>query len=90
MSALYAKNDTTNLFGCKLGDSTENNKALLFFPGKGTTGIKGCLFDMNLSIKPVKKVFVYKCKLSLSLALLYLVDLFIDKLKTKLIVFFTE
>ena len=27
--------------------------------------------------------FVYKCKLSLSLALLYLVDLFINKLKTK-------
>ena len=36
-----------------------------------------------LSIKPVKKFFVYKCKLSLSLALLYLVDLFINKLKTK-------
>ena len=38
---------------------------------------------LNLSIKPVKKFFVYKCKLSLSLALLYLVDLFINKLKTK-------
>ena len=34
-------------------------------------------------MKPVKKFFVYKCKLSLSLALLYLVDLFINKLKTK-------
>ena len=45
--------------------------------------VKLCLFDLNLSIKPVKKVFVYKCKLSLSLALLYLVDLFINKLKTK-------
>ena len=31
----------------------------------------------------MKKFFVYKCKLSLSLALLYLVDLFINKLKTK-------
>ena len=31
-----------------------------------------------------KKIFfAYKCKLSLSLALLYLVDLFINKLKTK-------
>ena len=34
-------------------------------------------------MKPVKKFFVYKCKLSLSLALPYLVDLFINKLKTK-------
>ena len=25
---LHAKNDTTNPFGYKLGDSTENNKAL--------------------------------------------------------------
>ena len=31
----------------------------------------------------MKKFFVYKCKLSLSLALLYLVDLFINKLKIK-------
>ena len=31
----------------------------------------------------MKKCFVYNCKLSLSLALLYLVDLFINKLKTK-------
>ena len=46
-------------------------------------GFKLCLFDSNLSIKPVKKFFVYKCKLSLSLALLCLVDLFINKLKTK-------
>ena len=45
--------------------------------------MKLCLFDLNLSIKPVKKFFVYKCKLTLSLALLYLVDLFINKLKTK-------
>ena len=33
--------------------------------------------------KPVKKFFVYKCKLTLSLALLYLVDLLINRLKTK-------
>ena len=44
---------------------------------------KAMSFDTNLSIKPVKKFFVYKCKLSLSLALLYLVNLFINKLKTK-------
>ena len=31
----------------------------------------------------MEKFFVYKCKLSLSLALLYLVDLLINKLKTK-------
>ena len=30
-----------------------------------------------------KVFFIYKCKLSLSLALLYFVDLFINKLKTK-------
>ena len=33
-SALHAKNDATNLFGYKLGKSTENNNALLFFSGK--------------------------------------------------------
>ena len=33
---LHTKNDTTNLFGYKLGESTENNKALLFFSGKET------------------------------------------------------
>ena len=37
LSTLYAnENDTTNLFGYKLGESTENNKALLFFSGKET------------------------------------------------------
>ena len=36
LAALHAKNDTTNLFGYKLGDSTENIKALLFFSGKET------------------------------------------------------
>ena len=37
LSALHAKNDTTNPFGNKLGESTENNKALFFFSGKETT-----------------------------------------------------
>ena len=36
LSALHAKNDTANPFGYKLGESTENNKALLFFSGKET------------------------------------------------------
>ena len=36
LSALHAKNDTTNPFGYKLSESTENNKALLFFSGKET------------------------------------------------------
>ena len=36
LSALHAKNDTTSPFGYKLGESTENNKALLFFSGKET------------------------------------------------------
>ena len=34
-------------------------------------------------MKPMKNVFLSKFKLSLSFALLYLVDLFIKKLKTK-------
>ena len=34
LSAPHAKNDTTNLFGYKLGESRENNKAPLFFTGK--------------------------------------------------------
>ena len=36
LTALHAKNDTTNLFGYKLGESTENDGALLFFSGKET------------------------------------------------------
>ena len=36
LSARHAKNDTPTLFGYKLGTSTENNKALLFFSGKET------------------------------------------------------
>ena len=37
LSAPHAKNDTRNLFGYKLGESTEHNKALLFFSGKKKT-----------------------------------------------------
>ena len=36
LSALHARNDTTNPFGYKLGESTENYKAILFFSGKET------------------------------------------------------
>ena len=49
-----------------------------------------CLFDLNLSIKQVKKFFIYEYKLSLSLALLFFVDLVINKLKLNLITFFRE
>ena len=47
LSALHAKNDTTNLFGNKLGESTEKNKALLFFSGKET------IQTLNGSIKAI-------------------------------------
>ena len=36
LSALHVKNDTTNLFGYKLGESIENNKAVLIVSGKET------------------------------------------------------
>ena len=36
LTALHAKNNTTNLFGYKLGESKENNRALLFFSDKET------------------------------------------------------
>ena len=36
LSALHAKKDRTNLSAYKLGESTENNKALLFFSSKET------------------------------------------------------
>ena len=39
-------------------------------------------------MKPVKKFLVYKCKLNL--ALLYLADMFIKKLKTNFNSFFPE
>ena len=37
-SALHAQNDTTNLSGYKLGESTEKNKALLLLSGKSSIG----------------------------------------------------
>ena len=51
LSALHAKNDTTNLFGYKLGESTENNKALLFFSGTET------IRTFNGSVKAVTLLF---------------------------------
>ena len=42
LSALHAKNDTTNLLGYKHGESTEKNKALLFFSGKETIQTFSC------------------------------------------------
>ena len=51
LSALHAKNDTTNLFGYKRGELTENNKALLFFPGEET------IQTFNVSIKAITLLF---------------------------------
>ena len=48
--------------------------------GLGVLTGKLCPLDLNLTMKPVKKVFVYKCNLSLSLALLYLAYMFINKI----------
>ena len=45
-------------------------------------------FNLNVSIKLLKTFFVYKCKLSL--ALIYLADMFINKHKSKLNGLFTE
>ena len=36
MSALHRKKDTSNIFGYKLSELTEINKALIFFSGKKT------------------------------------------------------
>ena len=49
--ALHVKNDITNLFGFKLGESTENNKALLFFSGKET------IQTINSSIQAITLLF---------------------------------
>ena len=46
LSGLHAKNDTTDLFGYKLGESTENNKSLLFFSGKETIQTFSCSIEV--------------------------------------------
>ena len=51
LSELHAKNDKTNLFGYILGESTENNKALLFFSGEET------IQTFNGSIKAITLLF---------------------------------
>ena len=38
LSALHAKNDTTNLFDYKLGESPENNKLALYFSSQTFNG----------------------------------------------------
>ena len=48
LSTLHAKNDTTNPFGYKLGESTENNTALLFFSGKETVHL------LAVPLKPLR------------------------------------
>ena len=50
LSALHAKNDTRNSFGYKLSESTENNKALLFFSGKETVQT----FNLAVPFKPLR------------------------------------
>ena len=47
---------------------------------EGDEQVKLCLFDLKLSMKVVKRFFVYKCKFSFVLP--YLADMFINKLKT--------
>ena len=51
LSAPHAKNDTINPFGYKLAESTENNKALLFFSGKKT------IQTINSSIQAITLLF---------------------------------
>ena len=48
LSAPHAKNDTTNLFGYKLGESRENNKAPLFYTGKEEFKL------LTVSFKPLR------------------------------------
>ena len=72
------RNFTTNQASC-----LRNTRRKWRSSGWKFSQVKLCLFDLNLSIKRRKSFVVYKCKLSLSLALLFLVDLFINKLKTK-------
>ena len=48
LSLLKAKNDTTNFVGYKLGESTENHKALLFFSCKETIPL------LTVSFKPLR------------------------------------
>ena len=73
LSALHAKNDTTNLFGYKLGESTENNKRLLFFSGKET------IQTFNGSIKAITLLFAkwLTCELQ-CLKILLNKDLFLN------------
>ena len=79
---VYCRNKRRNL--------TKKLKKL--FPEKHEEGdelwfvrVRICLFNWNLSMKSVKRFFVSKRKLSL--ALLYLADMLINKPKTKLNVF---
>ena len=64
-------------------------KKVAKFGLKVLTG-KALPFWLEFFDKTGKTFFVYKCKLTLSLGLLYLVELFINKLKVNLIIFLTE
>ena len=73
LSTLHARNDTTNHFGYKLGESTENNKRLLFFSGKET------IQTFNGSIKAITLLFAkwLTCELQ-CLKILLNKDLFLN------------
>ena len=73
LSTLHAKNDTTHHFGYKLGESTENNKRLLFFSGKET------IQTFNGSIKAIALLFAkwLTCELQ-CLKILLSKDLFLN------------
>ena len=63
LSTLHAKNDTTNLFGCKLGESKENNKALVFFSGKETIQtFRGPFKSLRCCLRSDKLVNCHDCK----------------------------
>ena len=55
--------------------------------GLEVLSVKASFFLLEFIDETVKKFFVYKCKLSLSLLLPHLVDLFTNKLKTKFFFF---
>ena len=56
--------------------------------GRFTGKTFNCQFNLNVSMKLLKTFFVYKCELSI--ASLYLADMFINRHKTKLNGLFTE
>ena len=61
LSALHAKNDTTNLFGCKLGESTLFQRIIVnygdlggCYPPRHTASTDNTVLDLHNSSKIVK------------------------------------